>query len=66
MIKLGETVQVNNMGANISQAWLCKQPSLKAYTNEIYIVLGFESGKGWWTMFNGTLKAAREFIEIHR
>ena len=62
MMKLGETKDITKYGA-ATKAWLCKQPSLRKYTDKIYIVLVFYPGKGWSTAYNGTLKEARQFVK---
>ena len=65
MIRLGDTVDVK-YGEFISKMWLVKDLGLKKYTKDCYVVLGFERGKGWWTLNNGTLKAMRAFVNRYR
>ena len=62
MIKLGDTVDDTRYG-EVTKMRLCKQPSLKRYTDMIYIVLGFYPGKGWAAIYNNTLANCRKFIE---
>lgn len=61
MTRLGQTTTGKNHG--VKYLWLVK--NMNVYRNyskkECYQVLAF-NGNGWWTMFNGTLKACREFI----
>ena len=69
MIKLGDTVDVT-YGEHISKMWLVKDLGLKRMSEttpelkgKYYKVLGFQKGKGWWTLNNGTLKEMRIYIE---
>lgn len=62
MIKLGQTTTGTNKG--VKYLWLVKSLGLyrhPEFRKECYVVMAF-NGNGWWTMFNGTLKACREFI----
>lgn len=61
MIKLGQSTTGTSKG--VKYLWLVKDMSIyKNYSKkECYVVMAF-NGKGWWNMFNGTLKACREFI----
>ena len=68
MIKLGDTIDVT-YGHNISKMWLVKDLGLKRmsetmpeFKGRFYTVLGFEAGKGWWTLNNGTLAEMRAYI----
>jgi hypothetical protein len=68
MIKLGDTVKVK-YGENITLMWLVKDLSLKRFFEKnnitdqgFYTVLGFQPGKGWWTLNNGSLKEMRHYI----
>ena len=63
MIKIGDTV--NAIYGEATQLWLTKQPGLKKYTDEIYVVLAFIPGKGRFTANNGTLKNMRAWIKQH-
>lgn len=71
MIRLGDKVNVR-YGQSISKMWLVKDLSLKKFYEEhdihegYYKVLGFQRGKGWWSLANGTLKQMREWIEQYR
>ena len=71
MVRLGDTVDVQ-YGQNITQMWLVKDLSLKKFFIEnninegYYKVLGFQKGKGWWSLNNGSLKQMREFIEQYK
>lgn len=71
MIRLGDTVDVR-YGQNISKMWLVKDLSLKRFFEEhdihegYYKVLGFQKGKGWWSLANGTLKQMRAWIEQYQ
>ena len=61
MIKLGQTTTGAKQG--VKYLWLVKDMEIyrKFSKKECYCVLAF-NGNGWWHMFNGTLKACREFI----
>ena len=68
MIRIGDTIDVK-YGEHISKMWLVKSLNLKRYAEKYpeflgkhYVVLGFEKGKGWWTLNNGTLKEMRDYI----
>ena len=71
MIKLGDTVDVK-YGQNISKMWLVKDLGLKRFFEEnnidegYYKVLGFQRGKGWWSLNSGTLKDMRAYIEQYQ
>ena len=71
MIRLGDTVDVR-YGQNISKMWLVKDLSLKRFFEEhninrgYYKVLGFQQGKGWWSLNDGSLKEMRAFIEQYQ
>lgn len=62
MIRLGDTITTTKKH-NISEMWLVKDIGLKKYTNKCYVVMGFQKGKGWWTLNNGSLKEMRKYIE---
>lgn len=61
MIRLGQTT--TGTAKKVKYLWLVKDMNI--YRNfskkECYCVMAF-NGNGWWHMFNGTLKACREFI----
>lgn len=61
MIKIGQTTTGINKG--VKYLWLIKDMDIyrKYSKKECYVVMAF-NGNGWWTMFNGTLKACRDFI----
>lgn len=61
MIKLGQTTTGKNH--NVKYLWLVKDMNIfRNYSKkECYVVMAF-NGKGWWSMFSGTLKACRDFI----
>lgn len=61
MIRLGTTTTGTNKG--VKYLWLVKDLSIyKNYSKkECYVVMAF-NGRGWFTMFNGTLKQCRAFI----
>lgn len=61
MIKLGQTTTGINKG--VKYLWLVKDMDIirNCGKEECYVVMGFNHG-GWFTMFNGTLKACRAFI----
>lgn len=61
MIKLGDTVDVKC--CKITQMWLIKDLGLRKYTKDCYVTLGFQPGKGWWTLNNGSLKDMRAYIK---
>ena len=71
MIRLGDTINVR-YGQSISKMWLVKDLSLKRFFEErgihegYYKVLGFQKGKGWWSLANGTLKQMRKWMEQYR
>ena len=62
MIRLGDTIDVK-YGENITKMWLVKDLGLKKYTNDCYVTMGFQPGKGWWTLNNGSLKNMRDYIK---
>jgi len=61
MIKLGQTTTGTSKG--VKYLWLVKD--MNVYRNfskkECYAVMAF-NGRGWWTMYSGTLKMCRSFI----
>lgn len=61
MIKLGQMTTGKNH--NVKYLWLTKNMEIyrKYSKTECYTVLAF-NGNGWWTMYDGTLKACRQFI----
>lgn len=61
MIKLGQTTTGKKYG--VKYLWLVKDMEIyrKYSKKECYVVCAF-NGNGWWSMFNGTLKACRDFI----
>jgi len=69
MIRLGDTVEVR-YGETITLMWLTKDLGLKRHFKEhnitdqgFYTVLGFQPGKGWWTLNNGKLSDMRAYIQ---
>lgn len=69
MIRLGDTVKVK-YGENITHMWLVKDLALKRFFERegitdqgYYTVLGFQPGKGWWTLNNGKLTDMRKYIK---
>lgn len=61
MIKLGQTTTGTNKG--VKYMWLVKDVGIyRNYSKtECYVVMGY-NGNGWFSMFNGTLKACRSFM----
>lgn len=61
MIKLGQTTTGSAKG--VKYLWLIKDMNIyRKYSKKVcYCVLAF-NGNGWFTMYNATLKACREFI----
>lgn len=69
MIKLGERKKTNRgtemWGYVITEVWLLKWKPTKNY-----IVMGLckdedNKAQGWCTMFDGSLKEARRYVETH-
>ncbi len=64
MIKLGNTTTGTTKG--VKYLWLVKDMGIyRNYSKkECYVVMAFKPEyKGWWSMFNGTLKECREFMK---
>lgn len=61
MIKLGEMIKCNY--GSTTEMWLIKNSALRKYTANIYCVMGFIKGSGWYTLFNSSLKNCRHFME---
>ena len=61
MIKLGDTTTGTTKG--VKYLWLVKDMNIyrKYSKTQCYVVQAF-NGRGWWSMFNGTLKECRNFM----